>query len=1473
MQLLCFRCWRRLHLCMLAAFQVNGMNRPPYPHLSPEARQSWRELPSTEDRAAYGQLYPGAPANLPGNPPVGIPPVQSIGSNGADCPSGISPLAPQANPQHAQHSLGVYHSLPKYHLYAIYIPSSLNTENSPHRSIVLPSVRGIDPPNPFHSFGRVLTALENVQGPASDSQGTHFATSLNAEAVPFLPERLRNNALGVQKTPLESSSHDDVLTATEELYSQASGPSTPETEEKNVIEERDEEIGVVSDLSHLSHRSGEESRQGEVLNQEGKKVMIEQASTEPQIGPLRAISKRLTAQTGKCDVKVVSHKFKNPHKTVASRQIPARSFDEYHCIKETDSSTGNRQANHNTNSSAAPVRQKSLGDHDASSGKLIQATTPSPTQEMSAENFTQPTPIHAKKINTEVHEKSGTPNVHHPKPQHMRATEVTEEEDNTQDSGQCSNSPPIAELEPKHPLPSDYSHTNESEKCNSETDGVRYRATQHLKKLLLIPSADEFEVSGCAERLEEGLRITQNRDNYNVKPLENGHTTQLDDLPIRPRELPVSTTFPPESSNKETAQSLNRKHSSGPADLSQENSTEIMKDSPKSTQSLRGETIDGILRQPADWTFPRQAQFDSQNHSEDFPSLKLAIDLKKSKVRSSRETLGTAPHQSSAEITADSRFKSRWIPQTRRKKKKSQVLATTKTPTVRSSSEFLDDKDDQLIERIKLQYSGKFAPDATDTFPDVKRNSALKKVNTNPDSQGSEAYQSSSQLDNHPEAHGSIFPADQQKLGSSSNSNLKGERLTQTKKATCKISVMHIMSPSEPRSTSAEVKTKMLPAELSTCNVHEETSNPILLALDRTSPISALDESPEAAEEITTSIELNEKKPIIANQLSANSPHGSLKNRLQGNNLKKGADGSKPSHELQQPDTSDKPHNASRDQAIFVVIENKAQKDMLTTKKWIKERKNHFVHPSQVRPTGKAVVPQLSNKVPDALENTKDEVNMKSLDLLKPLPKQMSGTMATASTDLSPFSEVRKSESIQTHLKGMPLTKKHGKVNALKDKSEEGWKFDKINDQAGLSLDDAFPDPCFRLKNMFEPWPKYWDEKKTIITRKKTPHDNDYYGIVSLWGKEKISKLEKANVNLRVACEIADAIGLCHPEPYLGVARIGAERAEWFRNARILMGEAAFAKTERAVRGFFEPFEGTRRIFAFRESIHRFTSAAKIGYYKDSRKYSDSSLAALKKYYGISEDPTKFLSIPDDLPWRNASPFIVADSLEILEKFMGAKKAKHRIELKAYMVKRKNTYKWWEAYDLEHASQRFATDVLKIMRIGDALQFGFDKRLRERSQIDSKPDKAYEELASIFFDKNAVLPWIESPERNWLHQLPGNIYAKRLLQLSRSVFDNSQEAISNPSIRNLLQQESNYNFKPSNDYRLGYELLWYDKGYPLTEFFALMEMRVSPIRNFFHAEVQKLTFEEKNKVRKWIKDIPNVALQNISQCPRCAHFT
>lgn len=160
-----------------------------------------------------------------------------------------------------------------------------------------------------------------------------------------------------------------------------------------------------------------------------------------------------------------------------------------------------------------------------------------------------------------------------------------------------------------------------------------------------------------------------------------------------------------------------------------------------------------------------------------------------------------------------------------------------------------------------------------------------------------------------------------------------------------------------------------------------------------------------------------------------------------------------------------------------------------------------------------------------------------------------------------------------------------------------------------------------------------------------------------------ISRPQEEDVNLSVACALADAMHIRQEQPYQRVTGMSPERAEWLKNARMLMGPVAFATTEHVVRSLFEAFEGTRRIYALRESIYRFTSAATIAHYKDSGKDCNPGLETWQKYYGISEDPKNFLTIPDKLAWKNPHPIMVADSTDMLENFMWVKKAKKEDEI------------------------------------------------------------------------------------------------------------------------------------------------------------------------------------------------------------------
>lgn len=179
-------------------------------------------------------------------------------------------------------------------------------------------------------------------------------------------------------------------------------------------------------------------------------------------------------------------------------------------------------------------------------------------------------------------------------------------------------------------------------------------------------------------------------------------------------------------------------------------------------------------------------------------------------------------------------------------------------------------------------------------------------------------------------------------------------------------------------------------------------------------------------------------------------------------------------------------------------------------------------------------------------------------------------------------------------------------------------------------------------------------------------------------------------------------------------------------------------------------------------------------------------ISAFENYFGISSNPHKILNIPTKRARSKPKSASFPPYDELLQNCMGERQAANRIALKSYIMQRANPNDWWEYHDLEVYGWKLGLDILKILKIGDALQFGFDDWSEERTGKFLKPDEAYAQLLSIFLDTNTILPWGESSERYWLTQLPANMYEERLIKLSRSLRLKSSENGSNPISKGLL---------------------------------------------------------------------------------------
>ncbi|WAQ89096.1 hypothetical protein PtA15_10A520 [Puccinia triticina] len=279
---------------------------------------------------------------------------------------------------------------------------------------------------------------------------------------------------------------------------------------------------------------------------------------------------------------------------------------------------------------------------------------------------------------------------------------------------------------------------------------------------------------------------------------------------------------------------------------------------------------------------------------------------------------------------------------------------------------------------------------------------------------------------------------------------------------------------------------------------------------------------------------------------------------------------------------------------------------------------------------------------------------------------------------------------------------------------------------------------------------------------------------------------------------------------------------------------SGYKSAESSIRDEIGTFEGTRRLIALRRQILSHTisrewAAVRELWYGGKTKSRKLSIS-FEDLYGLSSDPWKVREIPISSTLARSSKEIWEAKPYCVDTW-GNAEMDRQINMRSYLAHRTNPFSWWEDYYLNDESKLFGLDITTILKVGDSLQFGA-KFLVGRGFGRLSIDSAYALLLEVMTDTNRPLPWIESSERAWLSRLPEGLYEERLRRLSQLISDRKPQM--NPLSTEILARKMGTNYLKivrGAEYRMGEELIWVDKGYPLNELLEEMENRRPTVFN------------------------------------------
>ncbi|POW20505.1 hypothetical protein PSHT_03451 [Puccinia striiformis] len=348
-----------------------------------------------------------------------------------------------------------------------------------------------------------------------------------------------------------------------------------------------------------------------------------------------------------------------------------------------------------------------------------------------------------------------------------------------------------------------------------------------------------------------------------------------------------------------------------------------------------------------------------------------------------------------------------------------------------------------------------------------------------------------------------------------------------------------------------------------------------------------------------------------------------------------------------------------------------------------------------------------------------------------------------------------------------------------------------------------------------------------------------------LWGEETVLGWDQENLDIALMARLALELNLHHKTPHSGISP-SSQRVELYERfrANFINAKFKFHKVEAAVAEILGKAESSRRFAAFFCYLQEETTARNWKLAKKTfiqrRLMKESDASSFEQRLGLSTDPALILNIPTQPGFRKMKgPF--ARSMDFVGEMMlvtfGQEVAKKKLELSVYLMDRRYRPRWWESLGLEEASKKFGLNLVQILKVGDVLQFGSNSFIKE-SEVTVPIDVAFRTIINIIKQEKPHLPWMESPERAWLHKNIGGLYQDRLRILSQ-----------------LFMEECT----KRNDPRIyrAYELVWCDLGLETNELRIWTERPVSKEVDTtfasFHWLVRGLSNFERRAFSIWLR--------------------
>jgi hypothetical protein len=374
------------------------------------------------------------------------------------------------------------------------------------------------------------------------------------------------------------------------------------------------------------------------------------------------------------------------------------------------------------------------------------------------------------------------------------------------------------------------------------------------------------------------------------------------------------------------------------------------------------------------------------------------------------------------------------------------------------------------------------------------------------------------------------------------------------------------------------------------------------------------------------------------------------------------------------------------------------------------------------------------------------------------------------------------------------------------------------------------PDAMLKLEDIFGGKLKH-GRKSTI----PSPASHDKQCVLDYLEGRDVGVWERNGLCVEWIALIAKQINSKNEKLFIEVQDQTNEKSYTYLKYLWVNSKSDMIAEENQLREILGNYEATRRINALRHRLYRYTLAKNWATVKDSllpieNKTSRKSdcmnqvdIEIFENFFGLSCNPAKINQYFLNKALRRkqlSKPYKSA-----LAAVFSKSEHKRWLKLNSYLANVLYDDNWWPQ-DFPKQCSMHGLDMLLLLKVGDALQLGGLFFLEEDDGV-LTIDEAFSQVLSVMNDHTRPLPWIESPERDWLLKNYKRRYPERLKNLSHLALHSANKKFP-LSIATIRQITNKRNIKPN--YLVSHELRWCDLGWKLGIFVELkqLELRSSP---------------------------------------------